>query len=327
MIIKAGTYRLNEVNTAPSEVIIQEIDYTCETLVNQGSLESLVDFFERETGLDCSDLKNPRVQKYGDMRVDTYSDGSVCIEGVCVESNWVVLNGEEQVDLWRGRKYIWYSENFGLNESITITILKDTDVSDAFGTWYTANTTEYTESDTPQRLTEKLQSLIVKANLTTGNADTDINGAVNSLCRGFGGNSSPLPIEVATEEEMNALLETAEVGSVYKYTGTTTDTYESGALYIVERNIITFTYVYDHLASRQAEEGMTWGEFVNSEYNTPNENGSRFVVLNDKYISYYCADYAPSEPYHISVSAQSSNGVSVLTTDTIIDGFNYMGEL
>lgn len=44
---------------------------------------------------------------------------------------------------------------------------------------------------------------------------------------------SPLPVDVATAEEMNALLETAEVGSVFKYTGETTDTYENGALYIV----------------------------------------------------------------------------------------------
>ena len=45
---------------------------------------------------------------------------------------------------------------------------------------------------------------------------------------------SPLPIEVSTEAEMNALLATADVGSIYKYTGENTDTYENGALYIVE---------------------------------------------------------------------------------------------
>ena len=45
---------------------------------------------------------------------------------------------------------------------------------------------------------------------------------------------SPLPIEVATESEMNTLLETSEVGSIFKYTGTTTDTYKNEALYIVE---------------------------------------------------------------------------------------------
>lgn len=47
---------------------------------------------------------------------------------------------------------------------------------------------------------------------------------------------SELPTEVSTEAEMTALLETAEVGSVYKYTGETTDTYENGALYVVEES-------------------------------------------------------------------------------------------
>lgn len=44
---------------------------------------------------------------------------------------------------------------------------------------------------------------------------------------------SPLPIEITSADEMTALLSTAEVGSVYKYTGETTDTYENGALYVV----------------------------------------------------------------------------------------------
>ena len=46
---------------------------------------------------------------------------------------------------------------------------------------------------------------------------------------------NPLPIKVATESAMNALLATAEVGSVYKYIGTT-GTYENGALYVVEES-------------------------------------------------------------------------------------------
>jgi hypothetical protein len=48
-----------------------------------------------------------------------------------------------------------------------------------------------------------------------------------------GGGDSPLPIEVTSETQMDALLDTAEVGSVYKYMGTT-GIYENGALYIVE---------------------------------------------------------------------------------------------
>lgn len=46
---------------------------------------------------------------------------------------------------------------------------------------------------------------------------------------------NPIPTEIATEAEMTALLETAEVGSVYKYTGES-GTYENGALYVVEES-------------------------------------------------------------------------------------------
>lgn len=46
---------------------------------------------------------------------------------------------------------------------------------------------------------------------------------------------SPLPIEVETESEMTALLETAQIGSIYKYTGGS-GIYESGALYVVEES-------------------------------------------------------------------------------------------
>lgn len=52
---------------------------------------------------------------------------------------------------------------------------------------------------------------------------------------------SPSPIEISTETEMTALLETAEVGAIYKYTGTT-GTYENGALYVVEEEVVkTYT--------------------------------------------------------------------------------------
>lgn len=43
-----------------------------------------------------------------------------------------------------------------------------------------------------------------------------------------------LPIEISTEAEMTALLTSGVVGGVYKYVGETTDTYESGALYLLE---------------------------------------------------------------------------------------------
>lgn len=44
------------------------------------------------------------------------------------------------------------------------------------------------------------------------------------------------PLEILSESEMNALLATAKVGTIYKYMGTTTDTYEYGAWYVVEES-------------------------------------------------------------------------------------------
>lgn len=44
---------------------------------------------------------------------------------------------------------------------------------------------------------------------------------------------SAVPTEVSTEAEMTALLESGEVGGVYKYTGTT-GTYENGAYYLLK---------------------------------------------------------------------------------------------
>lgn len=54
--------------------------------------------------------------------------------------------------------------------------------------------------------------------------------------KGSVGVDSPLPIEVASEIAMNALLSSGTVGGVYKYTGTT-GTYENGALYVLEVDI------------------------------------------------------------------------------------------
>ena len=42
-----------------------------------------------------------------------------------------------------------------------------------------------------------------------------------------------VPIEISTASEMTALLVAANVGKVYKFTGTTDDTYTNGNLYEV----------------------------------------------------------------------------------------------
>jgi hypothetical protein len=99
---------------------------------------------------------------------------------------------------------------------------------------------------------------------------------------------SPLPTEVSTEAEMTALLESGEVGGVYKYTGTT-GTYESGALYVLEAELGTFTYTqsqawYSTPIVRQFPLGMTWGEFIESDYNSIQTDGSGQGTVTGQFV-------------------------------------------
>ena len=116
---------------------------------------------------------------------------------------------------------------------------------------------------------------------------------------------SPLPIEISTEAEMTALLNTAEVGSIYKYVGTT-GAYENGALYVVEEDgakLISFTIKG---TTYQAEEGMTWGEWVASDYNI----GGMYVEGN----------YIRSAP---AIAICNKYNYMVSPSDIITDGYAY----
>lgn len=150
-------------------------------------------------------------------------------------------------------------------------------VDDTFYTWLTANATQQASEET-SAVTVEYDGEVV-ATIPSGNkatipiADkkmkTDI---VITVPKAEGGTDSPLPTEVSTEAEMTALLESGEVGGVYKYTGTT-GTYENGALYVLENSTGTFTI----LSSSGTEKGtytfdigMTFTDFVASDYNTNN---------------------------------------------------------
>ena len=63
----------------------------------------------------------------------------------------------------------------------------------------------------------------------------DIIGFIETYAVRVSDGGTSIPAEVATEAELTALLDTADVGSVYKYTGET-DTFENGALYVVEES-------------------------------------------------------------------------------------------
>ena len=60
-----------------------------------------------------------------------------------------------------------------------------------------------------------------------------VTGKIIIINSGGTDDGSAKPDEILTEAEMKALLNTAEIGSVYKYTGES-GIYENGALYIVE---------------------------------------------------------------------------------------------
>lgn len=82
-------------------------------------------------------------------------------------------------------------------------------------------------------LTEVADAIRAKKGTSARIAVVDMASEISSMS--IGGGDSPLPIEISTEAEMTALLESAEVGSVYRYTGKT-GTYEKGALYVVEES-------------------------------------------------------------------------------------------
>ena len=120
----------------------------------------------------------------------------------------------------------------------TITIPTDSEVSDEFGVWYAANTKPLAVEITYK---DKVINLFAGQTARLHNADGSNFGFTEDLVVRANEvempetTDSPLPIEVATESEMNSLLTTAEVGAVYKYTGTS-GTYESGALYVIEES-------------------------------------------------------------------------------------------
>lgn len=119
---------------------------------------------------------------------------------------------------------------------------------------------------------------------------------------------SPLPIEVATADEMTALLSTAEVGAIYKYTGETTDTYENGALYVVESDVTLISFTIDG-TTYQAEEGMTWKQWVESDYNTGNYQATTYHIVKD-------GDYTEN--------VSKSMGVYVTPDDVIVSDYSYI---
>lgn len=78
-----------------------------------------------------------------------------------------------------------------------------------------------------------------------------------------GSTSSTIPPEISTEAEMNAL----EIGTVFRYVGETTEAFENGAYYVVEKNGYTVSvtstnkdvYVYEEAPTSDNYETIALG--------------------------------------------------------------------
>ena len=73
------------------------------------------------------------------------------------------------------------------------------------------------------------------------------------------------PIEISTEAAMNAVLEGAQAGAIFKYVGATTALYENGALYIVEEGESTYNVVVKN--SSEVNSGSLQDTYV--KFDTP----------------------------------------------------------
>lgn len=82
--------------------------------------------------------------------------------------------------------------------------------------------------------------LMQASDILVGENDERLDAELLELRKLAGAEDLPLPKEISTEGEMNAILSSAtaeDIGTIYKYMGTTTDTYEYGALYIISSDI------------------------------------------------------------------------------------------
>ncbi len=229
-------------------------------------------------------------------------DAELCYTGIpnSFDLAYHSVGGHDGDQGWQDEAY--KTVDFGTTEQT---------VDDTFYTWLTANATHQATEETNGVTVEYNGSVV--ATIPNGNKATipiaDKKMKSDLVVTVPEATDSAIPIEVATEAEMNALLESGEVGGVYKYTGTT-GTYENGALYVLENDLITFTvtdnYQYTE-TTYQAEPDMTWGEWIASGYNTDGFNTNNpFILTSD------------------SMGVQTADGTDVRDTDTIIADHNYI---
>lgn len=214
------------------------------------------------------------------------------------------------------------------------------------------------EPPTADSVKSHLQSLLTASNAKTGKSNANLTDAVKTLIEGYkqgitpSGSlditengtfdvtdkasvnvkvaDNPLPIEVSTEAEMTALLETAEIGSVYKYTGET-GTYENGALYVVEEEVeeaVTITLNSTRIPSTEYDYNETKIKFGSA----PTDTQDFDYVSGGNYGEFYDRDGNTFKaPLSISVSTKAyiwqtvndNGGYELNGSNTITTSTNY----
>ena len=83
-------------------------------------------------------------------------------------------------------------------------------------------------SVTAENVVAKLQNLLIYISNLTGVQDSNLTDAIYSLENMLGVK------EISTPDDMDTELDLSPVGTVVKYIGTTTDTYETDTYYLIE---------------------------------------------------------------------------------------------
>lgn len=207
-----GTYRFNDVLSLPSGSKIQQnINFSVTTTPQRAGVKCL---FMGSAIVYHNDIVDYHIEA---SYPDDWLDGMAVLP-----SDFNVYWEEWQTDI--------------LGEGIkTVTIPYEQEVSDDFFALFVANTIKLPDATMTYK-GEILETLnggeyaiihtkgeVMEDDIRVDVSETTVYIPVNE--------DSSLPIEVSTEAEMTALLETAEVGSIYKYTGETTDKYENGTKY------------------------------------------------------------------------------------------------
>lgn len=161
---------------------------------------------------------------------ETYTNFNI---GFCYEVDDNTIESVPDCVVFYDAANVSHNVTFWDGEPFTFTVIGGADrTNSSLIAWLNPYADSILSAD---RVRAKYQSMLAAANRKTLRSDTELTSAVAALLDGYE-KDSPLPIEIANETKMNLLLETAEVGSIYKYTGETTDKYENGALYVVEES-------------------------------------------------------------------------------------------